>query len=227
MNVYEEIEKSYLNTNAITRTENFLRRIYAIIAIISIITALFLSSLSFNIKYLLIIFTALLITIISCIVFILYNYKNKKINFKATSYKDEINALVKVLKKNHVKTQTEIDFIRSYYLKSKPISIKNNTFIEFISLTLSISAFLFASYIPEKNIFYSLPLMLVLGICFSIIVHCFNFLINLYNIRDDKFYSEIEQRLTYIYLNFDEYFTSPKKNFNSLIKQAFKHKNKN
>lgn len=39
MNIYEEIERYYLNINPAIRTDNFLRRIYAIIAFIGIIVA--------------------------------------------------------------------------------------------------------------------------------------------------------------------------------------------
>lgn len=236
MNIYEEIEKCYLENNVDARLNLLFRRIFVVFFVLTM-SFVFIFNLGNLINYAITVALVMffLIVILSTLLLLIFNGKSKhlvKIGetlpfskklsafFRFVHYRDEIYLLSKTLKNNGIKTKEDIKFIHSYYASKRAVSIKSSMFIEFISLSLSVAAFLVATYNPEKGVFNALPFMFLLGVGFSIIIVIINYFFNLWIFYDEKFYSEIEQRLTYIYLHFDDYFSLSKRNY-SVGKKLF------
>lgn len=215
--MYKNIEKNYRRNNP----ENKLYSFYWKCSIIIMVVAMIFSNFRIS-NYILLPFVIL--SLIICI--IIYEYKNyrsydiisdKWTNFFAT-YKSYLNmekaasieTLVKILSHENINTKGDILLVIDYYNKKMPINIRKSIWETLISLAVTLASFI-VIFVDEENktIDYSKMTIVMESVFGVILVVVFMYLMLKLFISlkksNESFYSELVDKLTIIYVNYNKY----------------------
>ena len=222
--MYRNIEKNYKKNNP----ENKLYSYYWKCSIIAMVTAIFISN--FGISNFILLPIIIVSLIIAVVIYECRNYKKYNIinhkwtdfftNYKVYIKKEKdasIEILVKILNNENINTKSDILVIVDYYNKKMPINIKKSIWETLISLVVTLAS-LVVIFVDEENktIEYD-KMAIVMGSVFGIILVVvfmylmFKLFISIKN-SNESFYSELVDKLTIIYMNYDKYKPKLKKN---------------
>lgn len=229
--MYKNIEKNYKKKNP----ENKLYTYYWICSVIATIIVLILSHFGVNDFILLLLLMVSLI--IAVIIYEFRNYKNYNIeihkltdyftNYKFYIKKEKevaIDNLVEILNNENINTKREILLFIDYYNKKLPINIKKSIWESIASLAVTIVSIV-VIFVDEENktIDYDKIAIVMESFFGVILVVIFMYLVlKLFiSVKKSKetFYSELVDKLTIIYINYDKYKSKLKK------KQKFSENN--
>jgi heme exporter protein D len=217
--MYYNIEKTYKKNNPNRKFDRFYWITSHILLIIFIGILLF----GINIWLLLVIFIIVLVLLVIVYTILdskqyLKNEKNvkgirKKIKLYVEYIDDKnISNLVEILKENNITTMDGLDKCILHYQKKCSNKLKNSFCGNLTSLIIALASFMVVGYDEKtKTIDYD-KLTLALQSAIGIIILAYALLYILKEIIDgflgpkDKLYDELEDNLTYIYINFDKYF---------------------
>ncbi len=226
MDIYEELEKCYLEFTPQARFDKFYNRINTILSFFAMIILLLRRILKPNWNY----FTTFCLIIVfyfctiafCCFLFIIFDFEKR---FPGKGFKhsllDKIKAylvgieestdvmpMIEVLRKNNVCTKQDLNFVRQYFLRKSFTYIKSDTLVEGITLAIAVAALLISGYDFTQEIFHGeLFEIIFIAIGFVIIFLFFREMFRLlFKVNLEELNCEIEKRLTYIYLHFDIFF---------------------
>lgn len=215
--MYKNIEKGYKKINP----ENQFFRYYWKWATIIGLAMMIISSIGISNKILLPIMVIVLLVLV-----ILYEYKNykkyiseenknKKFKEKLEIYFDSlnkqlINDIIAILNKENINAKNDILLVINYYNKKRPLIVKTSIWERIASIVITVASFVVV-FVDDKNktIDYD-KLLIVLGSIFGIVavvLIMYLFLKFFTSVRksNESFYSELEEHLTHIYINYKDY----------------------
>lgn len=204
MNVYDEIEKFYLEKNSKIK---FLKNIdfvfgvgFIIIFISMIISFLFLPS---EISDIILSIISIIITICFLLVTL---FKEKMVKFSLDSFDpcSDMKGIVKILKANNVCSKKALEIIILYFKDRKSLNTKSDNFYNILSMIIAIAAYSISIY---NNVEITDALsMIIFAALIVLLSYLLRWTFSLFSNFNDELYSKIEGDLTYIYLNYDLYF---------------------
>lgn len=221
--MYKNIEKNYKKNNP----ENKLYSYYWKCSIIAMVIAMFLSG--FGISNFVLLSLVIIALIIAIVIYECRNYKNYNIinhkwtdfftNYKVYIKKEKdasIDNLAKILNNENINTKSDILLVIDYYNKKMPINTKKSIWETLTSLAVTLASIV-VIFVDEENktIDYD-KMAIVMGSIFGVIlVVIFMYLmLKLFiSVKKSKesFYSELIDKLTIIYMNYDKYKSKLKK----------------
>ena len=120
--------------------------------------------------------------------------------------------MVDILKSNNITKKDEINLCISHYRKKVPNRIKTGFIGNLTTLIIAVASFIIVGYNEDtkKLDFYkieyafssSLGIVVVIGVA-VLVLKMFK---NGFFMPKDQLYEELEEKLTYIYINFGKYF---------------------
>lgn len=211
--MYNNIEKAYKKCNSNTRFSNH----YWIYSVITLFIIYTLSKRNLNFIYLLFIET-----FIQIIFVLLYCIKDAKKYDKQTNYdikeyvdnlnKEDILNLVKILKNNNITSKDKLDKCLCHYRTKCPIKIKSSFWSTLLTLVIAIASLIVSSYSEKLNgidlnklsvaLGSTIGIVLIAGFVIYVIKTIFYSLTQ----KNDTWYEDLEEKMTYIYVNYDEFF---------------------
>lgn len=116
-----------------------------------------------------------------------------------------------LLKENKFNSKTNLKVVIDYYNRKKPILLETSFFGWIITFSLTLASFVEIAYDDKKglidyeklNVIFSSTVFII--ILFIISMFFIKFLFSNFKISKNKIYSNIEENLTKVYLNFDKY----------------------
>lgn len=215
--MYKNIEKNYKRNNPENKLYSYYWKCSIIIMVIAIIFS------KFGISNYILLPSVIVFLIIAIVVYECRNYKNYNIvnnkwtdffiNYKSYIKKEKdasIEILLKILNNENINTKSDILLVIDYYNKKTPINIKKSICENLISLAVTLASIV-VIFVDEENktIDYD-KMAIVMGSVFGIIlVVIFMYLmLKLFiSVKKSKesFYSELVDKLTIIYMNYNKY----------------------
>ena len=116
------------------------------------------------------------------------------------------------MKNNNVTTKDELNQYILHYRGKVPNKIKNNFIGNLATLLIALASLIIVGYNEETKLINFDKISTAIGISIGIIIivgiiTCiFKMFIDGFLMPKDKLYDELEENLTYIYINFDKYF---------------------
>lgn len=146
-----------------------------------------------------------------------FDKKDKGIIKKLEKYVSSIDEknilnLINILKNNNVTTKDELNQYILHYRGKAPNKIKNNFIGNLVTLLIALASLIIVGYNEETKLINFDKISTAIGISIGIIIivgiiTCiFKMFIDGFLMPKDKLYDELEENLTYIYINFDNYF---------------------
>lgn len=235
--MYYNIEKMYKKNNPNRNFDLF----YWIGSIALLIIFVCLSLFEINQWFLLVIFFIILIflvvlyTIVDSKPYLQNEKKVKGIVKKLKIYVNNVENknilnLVKILKENNITTPDKLKQCILHYQKKCSNGIKNSFWNNLTSLIIALASFMVVGYdektgaIDYNKLELALESAIGIIIIMYIMLYCLKAFIDGVLVPKDRLYDELEENLTYIYMNFNEYFENivitekfSKKIFNNII----------
>lgn len=142
--------------------------------------------------------------------------RKKKFSEKLNLYKEHQQQntranLLTLLMKHNIKSKSNIKLIIDYYNAKRPIAIQSSPLGWFLSLVIALASFIEIAYDSQtSSIDYtkiSIIFSSAIGMCIvsGMIVIFIKIAINSVILQKKRVYSELEEDLTYIFLNFDKF----------------------
>ena len=171
---------------------------------------------------------------IICIIYFVRDFRNtvkqkdteKKFSEKLELYRnfkreERKTKLLSILRKYKFNTKDNLKIAIDYYSRKKPIPIESSILAWIVSTAITLASLVEIAYDKEKEIIdytkisviFSSTLGMVIGILIPILF--IKFIFNRLRIPKTKLYSNIEEDLTIIYLNFNKYKNQLNKNLTS------------
>lgn len=215
--MYYNIEKKYKKGNPNRKFDLF----YWSFSLCLYILFFILIFLGINQWILLIIY--FVIFIFAIILYIMDDSKNyldkndKGIMVKLKKYIDGIDNenilnLIKILESNNITTKDELNQYILHYRSKIPNKIKDSFIGFLVTLIIALASLVIVGYDEETKLINfdkigvaiesSIGIIIIVGI----ITYIFKMFIDGFLLPKDKLYDELEENLTYIYINFDKYF---------------------
>lgn len=231
--MYYNIEKEYKKNNPNRAFDLF----YWISSISLAIIVICLELIGLNGWYLLATFFIILILLIILYTIVdskkyLVNQKNVKgVKKRLKLYIDTIDNinimnLVDILKSNNITTKDKLNQCILHYRKKCSNEIKNSFWGNVITLIITLASFMVVGYDEELRVIDYEKLSVALSSAIGIIIFMYIIIYDLKCFIDgilvpkDKLYDELEDNLTYVYMNFDKYFKNIDKK-ESVFKRYF------
>ena len=135
---------------------------------------------------------------------------------KRSLYLDNLNKcftnnLVNILKENNINKKNDIQVLINYYNRKTSITIQSSIWEKISAFALTIASFVVIGYNDNTNQIDYNKLTVIfgstLGVILFIVIITFGFksIFNEIKPPKERLYSSLEQELTYIYMNFDNY----------------------